>query len=177
MQSVQTSIYAKLASLTTEHFVKYHEYLPLEQHLSIELTRQQACFVTILENPGRRVRALYGQALPQQTTLAHEIVFNTVQAILSNSARRISRPDLSHLEYRIALLGPLQRISDPTQLDPAIHGLLVQSDRNKFALLLPGRTGVETGHDQVATALREASLNSKQEVVTMYRFDVEHYDE
>ena len=177
MQSVHTSMYSKLAAQAVDYFVKNHEYLPLATALPPELGRQRACYVTILENPGRRIRALYGQALPQQATLAHEIVANTVNAILANPARKITRPDLSHLRYSVALLGPLQRIGAPEHLDPTIHGLLVQSDRGKSALLLPQRAGVDTAEDQIATALREAGINTRQETVTMYRFDVEHFDE
>ena len=177
MQSVQTSLYTRLAAEAVAHYVKTQEYLPLESALAPELQRQQACYVTLFENPGRRVRALYGQPLPQQPTLAHEIVFNTVGAAQANPARKLSRGDLSGLAYSVALIGPLQRIGDVSQLEPATHGLLVQSDRGKSALLLPQRAGIETGQDQMATALREAGIDSKHEAVTMYRFDVEHYDE
>lgn len=177
MQPVQTSLYTRLAADAVAYYVKEQEYLPLASNLAPELHRQQACYVTLFDNPGRRPRALCGQPLPQQPTLAHEIVANTVGAMLANPARTISRGDLRSLSYSVALVGHLHRIGDAAQLDPAVHGLLVQSDRGKSALLLPQRAGIETAQDQVATALREAGIVSKQETVTMYRFTVEHYDE
>jgi AMMECR1 domain-containing protein len=176
MQGV-LSIYNKWAGQAAEYFVKESEYLPLPPYLPTALARQRACYVAMLENPGRRLRAIFGQALPTQPTLAQEIIVNTVGVLQQNPARPIRRPDLKQLYFSVALLGPLQRINDIQHLDPHRYGLYVRSDRNKTALLLPQRTGVETANDQIATALREANIEPKVESFTMYRFDVEYDDE
>lgn len=170
------SIYNKWARQAAEYFVKEGEYLVLPEYLPTALARQRACYVTMLENPGRKVRAIFGQALPQQPTLAQEIVVNTVEALQQNPARPIRRADLKQLYFSVVLLGPLQRISDIQQLNPQKYGLYVRSDRNKTALLLPQRTGIETATDQIATALREANIQPHIESFTMYRFDVEYED-
>jgi len=138
--------------------------------------RQQACYISIIENPGSRVRSMYGQIMPQQQVLAQEIVANTVASITSNPARPISRADLRSLQYSVALLGPLQRISDPTHLNAQLFGLYVVSDRGRSSMLLPHRAGVETVDDQIATAMRESGINPTAETVTMYRFSVEYDD-
>ena len=176
MSTVSIGVFSRLAQQAAEHYVKRQEYLPLSHALPPELLRQRACFVSILENPGRRVRSLYGQALPAQPSLAHEIVVNTVQALTSNPSRRVNRSDFPQLGYSVALLGPLQRISDSQHLDPSHFGLYVTSDRGKSALLLPHRAGVETPDDQIATALRESGISQENEAITMYRFEVEYDD-
>lgn len=130
----------------------------------------------MLENPGRKVRAMYGQVLPQQASLAQEIVVNTAAALQQNPARPVRRTDLPQLNFTVALIGPLQRISDAQHLDPQHTGLYVRSDRGKTALLLPQRTGIETADDQIATALREAGIQPQIESFTMYRFAVEYDD-
>ena len=170
------SIYTKWAQQAAEHFVKEGEYLPLSGYLPATLARQRACYITMFENPGRRLRAIAGQALPQQPTLAQEIIVNTVAVLQQNPARPIRRADLKQLHFSVALLGPLQRISDLHHLNPQKYGLYVRSDRNKTALLLPQRTGIETATDQIATALREANIQPQIESFTMYRFDVEYDD-
>ncbi len=177
MQGVQTSIYSKLAGQAVHYYVSQQGFLPVPENLSFEFDRQQACYVTILENPGRRVRSIYGQVLPQKPLLAQEIIFNTVNAVIANPTRKLSKHDLPHLRYSVSLLGPLQRVSDLEHLNPARFGLYIKSDRGKLAVLLPRRAGVETAQDQLATALREAGINSRQEAVNMYRFDVVHFDE
>lgn len=117
-----------------------------------------------------------GHPLPRQPTLAQEIIMNTVAALKILPTRRIRRADLTSLSYSVALLGPLQRVSDPAHLDPARFGLFVKTDRGKSALLLPRRAGVETANDQIATALREAKVDTHREEAVMYRFEVNYFD-
>ncbi len=170
------SLYVKIAKSAAEYFVRTGEAMAAPSGLPIELTCQRACYVSILENPGRRLRSLYGQPLPQRPTLAEEIITNTIESILSNPLRRLRRADLSYLIYQVGLLGPLQRISDPDHLDPTYFGLYVRSSKSKSALLLPMRAGIETAQDQIATALREARIDPRNEEVSMYRFDVHYFD-
>ncbi|MEX1997595.1 MAG: AMMECR1 domain-containing protein [Candidatus Andersenbacteria bacterium] len=171
------STYVKLARHSAEHYVRTNEPLPLPPALPPEALRQKACYVSIFENPGRRLRSMYGQPLPYQPTLAEEIITNTIIAISNHQTRRVRHADLSYLVYSVALLGPLQRISDPDHLDPQHFGLYLKSTTEKSALLLPQRVGIETGQDQIATALRESRIDSHREDFTMYRFEVTHYDE
>jgi AMMECR1 domain-containing protein len=170
-------IYAKLARHAVEHMVKQGEPLPPSVAVPPHLQRQQACFVTLLENPGRRPWAMFGYAMPRYPTLAQEIINHATAILVSTQRRRIVRSDLPNLRFSVAVLGSLQRVSDSEHLDPLRYGLFVSSDRGKSALLLPQRIGVETPNDQIATALREAAIDPRQEVVTMYRFDVEYDDE
>lgn len=169
-------MYSKLARQAAEHWVKTQDFLPLPEFLPPETLRQRACYVSIFENPGHRLRYLAGNILPQYPTLAQEIIVNTVNAITRNSTAHIRRVDLPHISYSVALLGPLQRISSEQHLDPMQCGLYLTSDRGKSAVVLPGRAGIETAADQVATALREAHIVMHEESVTMYRFSVEYYD-
>ena len=169
-------IYSKLAKSAAEHYIKHQEILNPAAALPPELSRQQACYVSLREKPGNKIRSMYGQILPTRGLLAEEIIFNTIQAINASPSRRVTRPDLPHLTYSIALCGPLQRVSSTEHLNPQQFGLYVTSDRGKTALLLPQRTGFETADDQMATAVREAGINSGQEAITMYRFVVEYDD-
>lgn len=141
-----------------------------------ELLIQRACYVSLLENPGRHLRAMFGELLPRQNCLAQEIITNTVSAIKYSRSTRIRRADLSYLVYSVAILGSLERISGPEHLDPDQFGLYIRSDRGKTAMLLPQRAGVETADDQIATALREAGVNLYQESITLYRFPVNYYE-
>lgn len=163
---------AKLAKAAGEHYVKEGTYLDLPSPLSSDLQLQQACYVLIFEDPGQRLRSMYGQPLPYQRCLAAEIIVNTVYAIHES----VRRSDLPYLSYRVAVLGALQRVSQAAHLNPVHYGLYVRSDKGKTALVLPQRLGIETGDDQIATALREASINPRQEEATLYRVAVNYYE-
>lgn len=177
MRGKPRNAFGKLAAETAEYFVKHGEYLPLNSFFPPELMRQRACYVSIFERPGKRLRWFFGQAMPSQPTLAQEIVCNTAAAISQAGSSRINRATLPHLQYTVAVVGPLQRVGGVAHLDPQNFGLYLTSDRGKSALILPQRAGIETADDQLATAMREAGINPRAEAITMYRFDVEHYDE
>lgn len=169
-------IYSRLAKQAAEYFVAHRTVMSVPPVVPAELRQQRACFVTILENPGRYSRAISGAALPSTTSLAEEIIMHTSRALTNSVGRPVRRQDLRSLVYSIAVLGPLQRISDKAHLDPIHFGLYVRSDAGKSALLLPQRPGVDTAEDQIATALREGGINQRDETVTMYRFDVLYDD-
>lgn len=165
----------KLARQAAEHYAKTGEYLTISWQLPQELLRQKACYVSVIEQPGRYVLGSFGTALPRKATLAEEIVHNTVEAILSSNIRM--RPiDTATYVYTVGVLGPLERITSKEHLKPLLYGLYVRSDREKSALLLPRRTGIETAEEQIATAIREAGIDPKNESMTMYRFPVMFYE-
>ena len=169
--------YAKLARSAAEHYVKTQHRLAPPAYLPPELSRQQACYIYLFENPGRRPRAVHGHALPRRSSLAEEIIANTIEALRNPAgALTVRRVELPSLAYAVAVLGPLQRVSGAAQLDPRAFGLFIRSDQGKSAVVLPQRIGVETAQDQVATAVRESAINVRQEAAIMYRFPVTYYD-
>ncbi len=171
------SVYGKIARSAVEHYVRTQEVLPLSPGLPGELLRQQACYVSIFENPGRHLRGLFGSPLPQQPVLAQEIIMNTINALTQNEARVVARADVQYMAYTVAVLDPLQRISDPEHLDPFSFGIYVRSDRGKAGVLLPQRAGIETPEDQIATVLREAKIDTRLEEYVLYRFQVTFFDD
>lgn len=167
---------AALAKNTTEQYVKTRQELVAPIPLPPELKRQQACYVYIFTNPGRRLRARFGTPLPRRRTLADEVISHTVSAITHLGVSAIRRAELAVLVYLVAVLGPLQRISHASQLDPRQFGLFIRSDQGKSAVILPQRTGVETAADQIATAVRESMVDVRREALVMYRFAVAYYE-
>jgi len=169
---IQSTLQSRLAKSAAEFYVKEGQRLALPATLPPELQKQQACYVFIYEDPGHHTRASAGQTLPRSLSLAQEIINNTTQAV-TGAVRRI---DLPYLRYRVAVLGQLQRVTQPEHLNPHVYGLYVQSERGKSSLVLPQRVGIETPDDQVATALRESGIDTRQETPTMYRVPVTYYD-
>lgn len=163
---------AKLARLTTEAYLLHGTPPEVPAHLTPELLQQRACYVAILENPGRLVRGLSGSPLPTHATLAEEIVNHTLTALRPP----LRRADLPNLLFSVGVISHLQRISDASHLDPQQFGLYVRTEQGQTAVVMPERLGVETGDDQIATALREANINPRQQHPTLYRFRVTWYD-
>lgn len=162
--------YARLAEAAARHYVLYGQVAPLPAAMPSDLRRQQACYVTIYQDPGQRFRAMYGNPLPKWSTLAQEIISNTISAFENEPHWNIRQADLGDLHFEVACLGPLERISGPAHLDPRRYGLYVRSDRGKSAVVLPHRVGIETADEQFATAMRESGIHAHHEAATFYRF-------
>ncbi len=167
--------YTQLAQKTANHYIKKGEILCLPSSSNTDFLPQKACYVSIFDKPGKRLRAYYGTILPRQPSLAEEIIVNTIYALKNNRGRKVSQADLSSISFSVSLVGNLQRISSLLQLDPQNYGIFVSSEKSKSAILLPCRLGITTPQDQLATALREAKIKEYQESYTIYRFDVENY--
>ncbi len=167
--------YIKLAQQAARHFVMERSLFPIPVYLPSELQRQQACYVTIYEDPGRRFRAMHGTPLPTTPTLGQEIIRNTAAALEHETNRFLRQADLNDFHFEVAVLGPLERIGGPEHLDPKRFGAYVRSDRGKSAVILPHRVGVETAEEQFATVIRESNINPQNESATFYRFAVVYY--
>lgn len=170
-----TELYSKIARQAAEHYTKTGEYMPITWHMPPELLLQKACYVSIIQQPGRYVLSSYGTPLPRTRTLAEEIIHNTVEAIVQTHVHMRSVDAASYV-YSIAILGPLERITSKEHLTPLIWGLYIRSEKNKTALILPRRLGIESADEQIATAIREAGIDGKNESITMYRFAVSFYE-
>lgn len=167
--------YARLAQETVRHLVTQGQAPPLPTVITDDLKRQQACYVTIYEDPGQRFRTMYGSPLPTMSSLAEEIIINASQALRQEGSRSVRRADLGDLHFEVAVLGPLERISGPENLDISRFGVYVRSDRGKSSVILPHRMGVDTAEEQFATALRESGINLRTESATFYRFSVTYH--
>lgn len=168
-------LYSKIARQAAEHYARTGEYMPIPWQVPAELARQKACYVSIMEQPGRYALGSYGTPLPRTRTLAEEIVRNTVEALVGSNVRMRPVDTLSYI-YSIAVLGPLERITSPEHLKPPVWGLYIRSESNRSAVVLPRRPGIESEDEQIATAIREAGIDVKNESITMYRFPVFFYE-
>lgn len=168
------TLYNKIAKQAAEHYARTGTYMEPPYPLPHEMMAQKACYVSIIEQPGHRVRGSFGTSLPHSPSIAQEIIKNTVEAIVQSNIHM--RPiDAVRYGYAVAVLGPIERITNKEHLNPRFYGLYVRTEKNKTALLLPGRFGVDTADEQIATAIREAGIDPKNEIVTMYRFPVTSY--
>lgn len=169
-------IRVKLAKNVTELYVRSHREAEMPLNLPYDLGRQRACYVYIYQKPGVHLKAIYGYPLPQSRNLAAEITRNTITAIGGQSCLLIKKADLSSLMYSVAVLDTLHRINDVYHLQPDRYGLYVNNQKGKWAVVMPQRPGIETSQEQLATALREATISNREDNYTMYRFGVIYYE-
>lgn len=125
-------------------------------------------FVTMRQ--GLELRGCVGSIDPQGETLHDEVVASAIAALGDGRMPAPTLEELPDLRFEVSVLGPLEPVEDPAQLDPRRYGVLVGRD-DHHGLLLPDLEGVDTVADQLAIARRKAGLRP-DEPVTLQRFTV-----
>ncbi|MHB8074261.1 AmmeMemoRadiSam system protein A [Desulfosporosinus fructosivorans] len=135
---------------------------------------RRGCFVTLKQNG--QLRGCIGTTEPWQENLALEIQHNAVAAGTQDPRFRPVRMDeLDTLSFTVDVLGELEKIAGPKELDPWRYGVVVRQ-RGKSGLLLPHLEGVDTVSDQISIAKQKAGI-SGEDSVELWRFEVKrHYE-
>ncbi|MCR4805593.1 MAG: AmmeMemoRadiSam system protein A, partial [Clostridia bacterium] len=133
------------------------------------LSRRAGTFVSLHENG--RLRGCIGTIAPTQRNIAEEIVQNAISAC-SRDPRflPVTPEELGSLEISVDVLGDLERISSPDELDVKRYGVVV-SRGMKRGLLLPNLDGVDTVTEQIRIAREKGGIR-EGEPYQLERFEV-----
>ena len=166
--------YVKLARASVESWVRKRERIPVPPGLPPEmLSRRAGVFVSIHEHG--RLRGCIGTIMAAQDSIAEEIINNAVSAC-SEDPRfdPISADELNSLEISVDVLGELEPIASPAELDVKRYGVVVSRGR-KRGLLLPNLDGVDTVEEQIRIARQKGGIR-EDEPFRLERFEVvRHY--
>ena len=141
---------------------------------SPEFAERRGCFVTLKQNG--QLRGCIGTTEPWQENLAKEIQHNALAAGTQDPRfRPVQADEMATLSFTVDVLGELEKIEGPDDLDPWRYGVVVRQGR-KTGLLLPHLEGVDTVSDQISIAKQKAGISS-EEAVELWRFEVRrHYE-
>ncbi|HBP63572.1 MAG TPA: AmmeMemoRadiSam system protein A [Desulfosporosinus sp.] len=141
---------------------------------SAEFAVRRGCFVTLKQNG--QLRGCIGTTEPWQENLALEIQHNALAAGTEDPRFRPVQADaMNTLSFSVDVLGELEKIEGPDDLDPWRYGVVVRQG-GKTGLLLPHLEGVETVSDQISIAKQKGGI-SGEELVELWRFEVIRYYE
>ena len=162
--------YVKLARAAVEAWVLRRERLPVPSGLPEDmLTRQAGTFVSLHENG--QLRGCIGTIAATRKNVAEEILQNAVSAC-SRDPRfpPVAGEELPRLEISVDVLGDLEPIASPAELDVFRYGVVV-SHGTKRGLLLPNLDGVDTVEEQVRIARQKGGIR-ESEPYRLERFEV-----
>lgn len=167
--------YVRLARASLEAFISRGERLPLPQDLPAEMLNRRAGAFVSLKKHGQ-LRGCIGTIGPVTQNIATEIMRNAISAASEDPRFAPVRPDeLDQLVYSVDVLGPLEDIASPSQLEVKRYGVIVTKGGRR-GLLLPNLEGVNTVDEQLQIAKQKAGLSPKEEGVALQRFEVvRHY--
>ncbi|MBR5642429.1 MAG: AmmeMemoRadiSam system protein A [Firmicutes bacterium] len=166
----KSDAYVRLARASVESWVCNHKPLSVPENLPAEmLTKRAGTFVSLHENG--RLRGCIGTIASTQKNIAEEIVQNAISACSRDPRFSPVRADeLSGLEISVDVLGDMESIDSPAQLDVKRYGVVV-SHGYKRGLLLPNLDGVDTVEEQIRIARQKGGIR-EDEPYSLQRFEV-----
>jgi MEMO1 family protein len=164
--------YVFLARQSLEHYLREGNFLDVPPDVLDELRSRRGGVFVSLKKEGR-LRGCIGTLEATQTDLAQEIIHNAVSAGTEDPRFTPVTPDeLDDLVYDVDVLGPMEAISSPAELDAKRYGVVVTSTNGyKRGLLLPDLDGVDTVEEQIAIAKHKAGIFDNEDYSLM-RFEV-----
>jgi len=164
--------YVSLARESIHHYLNHHEKLSCPSPLSNDLKSRSGAFVSIKKL--QQLRGCIGTLEPCEPNLAMEIIENALKAALDDPRfSPITLGELQDLTYSIDVVRPLEKISDVSDLDPKVYGLVVRSN-GKQGVLLPDLEGVNSTEEQIQICRSKGKIPD-DELIEMYRFKVERF--
>ncbi|MBQ6493429.1 MAG: AmmeMemoRadiSam system protein A [Erysipelotrichaceae bacterium] len=166
--------YVRLARKAIEYYVINHRHLPLKEVDDRELLKEKAGTFVSIHKDGR-LRGCIGTIMAVRDNVASEIIGNAVSAC-SRDPRfpPIREDELKDLEISVDVLGEIEDIDSPEQLDVKRYGVIVSCGERK-GLLLPDLDGVDTVEEQIDIAREKGGIR-KNENYKLQRFEVvRHY--
>ncbi len=170
----KSDAYVKLARASVEAWVTRRRHIPVPEGLPEEMLTTRAGVFVSLHRHGR-LRGCIGTIAATQDNIAQEILNNAVSACSRDPRFSPVRLDeLSGLEISVDVLGEMEPIDSPDQLDVKRYGVVV-SHGHKRGLLLPNLDGVDTVEDQIRIARQKGGIR-EDEPYSLERFEVvRHY--
>lgn len=168
--------YIALARRVIEHFVRTgNRYLPLPPDLPSALLTQKAGVFVSLKKRGL-LRGCIGTIGPLYDNIAEEIRHNAISACSEDPRfTPVTTAELDELEYSVDVLGAMEPIASPEQLDVQKYGVLV-SKGSRSGLLLPHLEGVDTVEQQLDIARQKAGISPEESGLSLHRFQVERHE-
>ncbi len=165
--------YVMLARKAVEKYVRFGKVMEAPRGLCREMySRKAGVFVSIKEYGS--LRGCIGTVQPGEESLAEEIIRNAISAA-SRDPRfsPVGEEELDRLTITVDVLGAVEKISSPAELDVKRYGVIVASAGSR-GLLLPNLAGVESVQEQISIAKRKAGIDEREDV-ELERFEVERH--
>lgn len=165
--------FVALAKKAVEEYVRNGEVLAPPTEISADMHRRAGVFICL--KIAGQLRGCIGTFQPCRNNLYEEIVHNAISAAVSDPRFSLVSPDeLADIVYTVDILSEPQRISDISELNPKIYGIIV-SKGSRRGLLLPDLEGIDTVEKQLRTTKMKAGINPHDTDVEIYRFIVERH--
>lgn len=162
----------KLAKETIRSYITKKVTPKLPNDILEKFPDKRGVFVSIKKHG--RLRGCIGTIEPTKDNVAEEVIHNAISASTDDPRFPSIAPDeLDDLTISVDVLSPLEKVTEPSQLDPKKYGISV-SRALKRGVLLPDLEGINTVEEQLRIAKSKGGIEPDEEI-EIQRFEVKRY--
>lgn len=166
----------QLARLTIEKHIKNELDLKIPEKLIDVNIKKAGSFVSI-KTHDNDLRGCIGTILATRNSVIEEIMANAVSSATRDPRfPPVEEFELNNLKYSVDILHEPERVKSLEELDPKNYGIIVSSESQKQALLLPDLEGLDTVEKQIIACMKKAGIDM-HEKISVQRFKVDRYSE
>ena len=162
--------YVALARKSLETYITTHKVIDVPDDICPEMIERQAgAFVSLHKKDD--LRGCIGTIAPTTGSVAEEIIRNSIRAAIADPRfPEVTADELPDLTINVDVLGEIEDISSPSELDIKRYGVIVRKD-HRMGLLLPDLDGITSVAQQIRIAKLKAGIAPSEEV-ELQRFEV-----
>lgn len=176
--SQKSSKYTQLARDALTYYLQKGDYFPVPIDWPEDCSKPAGTFVS-WHTSNDELRGCIGTFRPTQSTLAEEIILNSIRAGTDDPRfLPVTLAELPALKVKVDILSDLEPVKNvEKELDPARYGVFVTTPDQRSGLLLPDLPGVSTAYQQLAIACQKGGINPLTDDLSLRRFSVERHSE
>ena len=171
------TVYAKIAYDAILLYLKTGKKLFKEEsEISQALKLKLACYVSLYS--GNQLKGCVGNTKPTHPNLYNEIIENAVSAAFEDQrGGTLKEEELNNISIVVDVLSEPKPVSDPAEIKPHKHGVIIEDDQGKRGLLLPNANGSDSLEALMQKARKQAGVNpdTKLEQLKIYSFTTTSY--
>jgi AmmeMemoRadiSam system protein A len=163
-----------LAKIALETYLRQSTVIFPPVDLPSYLKVKAGSFVSLKTRQGQ-LRGCIGTIEPIYENVAIEIIHNAIKAATKDYRfNPVEVRELESLVYSVDILSPLEPITDLTNHDVQIYGLMIEAGQGRRGVLLPALPGIDTAEIQLIALQQKVGI-SPDTPIKMSRFSVNRY--
>lgn len=166
--------YIELARHAIETYLATGQTATPPDPMPADMARPGVVFVSLHQADGK-LRGCRGTIRPTEPTLAEAIIKTAIASATDDPRfQPVILGEMGSMKLKVDVLSSFEPVTELSQLNEKIYGVLIQSDQRR-ALLLPDIAAVDSVPRQLELVRRKAGIGSN-ESVELYRFSVTRYE-
>jgi AMMECR1 domain-containing protein len=160
---------------TAKIYLQEHQIISASNDLPDWLLKNKFAVYITAYDYNNNVRSRAGYHIPKQTSVAKEIITNTINCVKGiGKYKPILLTELPGLKFKIDIIVESIICSTIDKINPRKEGLLVLPKTKKVGIIFPPQTSLKI---MLSLACRQALVDQLNDLYSLYRLKIKQFSE